>query len=526
MSLTTPALSLPEQFNAATAFLDHNIAEGRSAKTAIYHEENTYTYGAIAELANRVGNGLLDLGVEIEQRVALILLDSPQFAATFFGAIKIGAVPVPLNTMLHPADYEYLLNDSRARVLLIHAELWKPLQQILPHLRYLRHIVVVGLTSNGETETARLHDFAAWTEKASAQLQPAETSKDDSAFWLYSSGSTGFPKGCIHLQHDMTACTEAFARHILDIREDDITFSTSKLFFAFGLGNNLYYPFSVGASALYYPGRVQPEQVFKLIERYHPTLFFGAPTLYASMLSFPEATRRFDCSSLRLCISAGEGLPADILQRFQQTFHVDILDGLGCTEMLQTFISNRVGDIRPGSSGKVIPGYAARIVDEEGHDVPAGEIGSLLVRGDSAAIGYWNKHEKTKEVFQGHWVATGDKYYQDADGYFWYCGRTDDMLKVSGQWVAPFEVESALVAHPAVLEAAVVGHPDQDDLVKPKAYVLLQEGYEPSETLREELKTFVKTQLVPYKYPRWIEFVTELPRTATGKIRRFVLRES
>ncbi|HZR44675.1 MAG TPA: benzoate-CoA ligase family protein [Ktedonobacteraceae bacterium] len=528
MSLQSPIVipPLPEQFNATTAFLDRHLVEGRGAKTAIYYEGKTFSYQEIAELANRVGNGLLSLDVEIEQRVALLLLDTPEFASVFFGTIKIGAVSVPLNTMLRPADYVYLLNDCRAKVLFVHATLWKALQPILSQLSYLRHMVVIGLEESGEQETAIVHDFARWTGRSSAQLGAAQTSKDDSAFWLYTSGSTGTPKGCIHLQHDMTYCSETFARFVLDIREDDITFSASKLFFAFGLGNNLYYPFSVGASAVYYPERPLAENLFNLVERTRPTLFFGAPTLYASMLALPEAEKRFDFSSVRLCISAGEGLPADLLRRFEQRFQVPILDGLGCTEMLQTFISNRVGDVRPGSSGKLVPGYTARIVDELGQNVPVGEMGSLLVSGDSAAVGYWNKHNKTKEVFRGEWVATGDKYYQDTEGYFWYCGRTDDMLKVSGQWVSPFEVEAALIAHPAVLEAAVVGALDQYGLVKPKAYVVLQQGYEPSEALVEELQRDVKERLVPYKYPRWIEFITELPKTATGKIQRFLLKDA
>src|SRR5579875_1696775 len=519
-----PSVIVPEQFNVATAFLDRHLAEGRGNKTAIYYEGRGYTYAQVAELANRVGNGLLNLGVDMEQRIALILLDSPEFAASFFGGIKMGAVPIPINTSLRPADYVYMLNDSRARVLLVHAAVWKQLQPIFPQLKYLRHTVVVGLAREGIAETATLHDFDRWVSYASSTLVAAETSKDDSAFWLYSSGSTGFPKGCVHLQHDMVYCTEYYAKPILGINEHDITFSAAKLYFAYGLGNNLYFPFSVGASAVYYPGRPLPEEMFKVIAQYRPTIFFGVPTLYASMLAVPNAQERFDCSSLRACVSAGEALPADILRRWEDTFNVPILDGIGSTEVLHIFISNRMGEIRAGSSGKLVPGYEALIADEDGRAVPDGEVGNLLIRGDSIAAYYWNKHEKTKDTIRGHWIYTGDKYYQDADGYFWYCGRSDDMLKVGGQWVSPVEVENTLIAHPAVLEAAVVGVTDKDKLVKPKAFVVLREGYTPSDALADELKDFVKGKIAPFKYPRFIEFRPELPKTATGKIQRFLLR--
>jgi benzoate-CoA ligase family protein len=521
---TTPKIVIPDQFNATTAFLDRNLAEGRGTKTAIYFEGNAYSYAQIAELANRVGNALLDLGVDMEQRVALLLLDSPQFAAGFFGAIKIGAVPVPLNTALRPNDYVYMLNDSRARVLLVHSTLWSQIQQILPELKYVRHIAVVGLEQDGTKEPATLHDFEKWTQKASAELQAAETTKDDSAFWLYSSGSTGFPKGCVHLQHDMSYCTEYYAKPILGIREEDVTFSAAKLFFAYGLGNNLYFPFAVGASAVHYPGRPLPEDMFKVVQQYRPTIFFGVPTLYAGMLALPDAEKRYDFSSVRICVSAGEALPADILRRWKEKFNVDILDGIGSTEILHIFISNRIGQVKPGSSGKLVSGYEALITDESGHVVKQGEIGNLLIRGDSTTAYYWNKHEKTKDVINGHWIHTGDKYYEDDEGFYWYGGRSDDMLKVSGQWVSPVEVEGALIAHPSVLEAAVVGDMDADELVKPKAYIVLNQGYEPSEAMENELKAFVKGRLAPFKYPRWIEFVPELPKTATGKIQRFKLR--
>src|SRR5437667_1950370 len=524
---TVPSIVIPDQFNAASAFLDRNLAEGRGAKTAIYYEGTAYTYAQIAELANRIGNGLLDLGIDMEQRVALLLLDSPQFAAAFFGAIKIGAVAVPMNTLLRPNDYIYMLNDSRAHVLLIHAALWEQVAPVFAEFKYLRHIIVVGTPPESSSLNATkiaLHDFDEWVNHASSNLETAETGKDDSAFWLYSSGSTGLPTGCVHLQHDMTYCTEYYAKSVLGITEKDITFSAAKLFFAYGRCNNLYFPFGVGASAVHYPGRPLPEDMFTVVQQYRPTIFFGVPTLYAGMLALPEAEKHFDFSSVRVCVSAGEALPADILRRWEDKFNVEILDGIGSTEILHIFICNRAGQVKPGSSGKLVPGYEALITDESGHAVKQGDIGNLLIRGDSITAYYWNKHEKTKDVINGHWIHTGDKYYEDADGYFWYCGRSDDMLKVGGQWVSPMEVEGALTSHPAVLEAAVVGDLDADELVKPKAYVVLNQGYEPSEAMANDLKAFVKNKLAPFKYPRWIEFVAELPKTATGKIQRFKLR--
>ncbi|GAC1360464.1 MAG: benzoate-CoA ligase family protein [Ktedonobacteraceae bacterium] len=526
MSISTPVptIIIPDQFNAASAFLDNNLSEGRGEKIAIYYEDQTYTYDQVAALTNQVGNSLSRLGVEMEQRVALVLLDSPQFVSAFFGTIKIGAVPVPLNTTARPADYVYLLNDSRAKVLCIHASLWKNLRPVLPQLKYLRHVLVVGLEQEQEADI--IHDFDLLVQKASAQLKAVETSKDDSAFWLYSSGSTGFPKGCVHLQHDMVYCTENYAKTILNLSPDDITFSASKLFFAYGLGNGLYFPFAVGASTVLYPGRPIAEDIFKVVERCRPTVFFGVPTLYAAMLALPDAEKRFDFSSVRICVSAGEALPADILRRWKERFHVDILDGIGSTEILHIFISNRPGEIRPGSTGKLVPGYDARIVDEQGQPVANGTMGSLLIRGESTASCYWNKHEKTKNVINGHWISTGDTYYQDAEDYFWYCGRSDDMLKVSGQWVSPAEIENALIAHPAVLEVAIIGAADTDQLIKPKAYVVLTVDYTPSDALAGELKAFLKERLASFKCPRWIDFVTELPKTATGKIQRFALRDA
>jgi len=391
---------------------------------------------------------------------------------------------------------------------------------------YLKHVVVVGLAAEQTPETSTLHDFERWSEQASSSLVTAPTSKDDSAFWLYSSGSTGFPKGCVHLQHDMVYTTESYARTIPALTEQDRCFSASKLFFAYGLGNGLYFPFGVGASAIHYPGRTTPEEVLRVVEQQRPTVFFGVPTLYASMLAVPEVAKRFDFSSVRLCVSAGEALPASIFQRWRETFQVDILDGIGSTEILHIFISNRPGDIRPGSTGKLVPGYEARIVDSEGQPVTRGEMGTLLIRGESTTAFYWNKHEKSKDVINGHWISTGDTYYQDEDDYFWYGGRADDMLRVNGLWVSPAEVEAALIEHPAVLETAVVSASDDEHLPKPKAYVVLKQGIEPTEALKEELIAFTKGKLPSYKAPRWIEFLGDLPKTATGKIQRFALREA
>jgi benzoate-CoA ligase family protein len=519
MTMQAPTIALPDVFNAAVEFVDRHPNEGRADRIALRHEGRTLTYGQVAEMVNRVGNALRGLGVEMENRVLLLLYDSPEFVASFFGAMKIGAVPAPVNTMMRAQDYEYFLNDSRAKVLIAHRPLWDEVAKVRHRLKYLKHAVIVGGPEPGQ------QTFAQWIALAATELEPALTSKDDAAFWLYSSGSTGFPKGAVHLQHDMIYCADLYARPILDLGPDDITFSAAKLFFAYGLGNSLYFPFRVGASAILYPGRPLPETIFEIITREKPTIFFGVPTLYASMLAMHDVEQRYNLSSLRLCVSAGEALPAELFRRWKERFGTEILDGIGTTEILHIFISNQAGGLKPGSSGTVVPGYEAKIVDEEGHLVKPGEIGNLMVKGESTCAYYWNQHEKTKQTIQGEWIVTGDKYYQDEDGYYWYAGRADDMLKVGGIWVSPIEVENTLIQHSAVLEAAVVGYEDDDRLVKPKAFVVLKEGHTASPAQEDELKVFVKDKIAPYKYPRWIIFVSELPKTATGKIQRFKLRE-
>src|SRR3989441_8602251 len=448
----------------------------------------------------------------------MLCLDAPEFIGTFWGAIKIGAVPIPVNTLMRGADYLYFLNDSRAKVAVISAPLLAEAAPVLGQARHLRHVLVAGGAPGGHRA------FEAEVAKASPHLEAAQTSRDDPAFWLYSSGSTGFPKGAVHLHHDMWVCTETYAKQVLGIRPTDKVFSAAKLFFAYGLGNTGYFPMGVGAQSILYPHRPTPEAVFEILARHRPTLFFGIPTLYAAMLAVKEAETRFDLSSLRLCVSAGEALPDAIYKRWGDRFRVEIIDGIGTTEIGYIFISNRPGLSRPGSTGLPVPGYELAIVDDEGRPVHQGDIGNVRVKGDSTMAYYWNKHEKTKETLFGAWIQTGDKYYQDKDGYFWYCGRSDDMLKVGGIWVSPVEVEATLVRHPVVLEAAVVGKEDTDRLVKPKAFVVLKESGKASEELANELKAFVKDKIAPYKYPRWIEFVSELPKTATGKIQRFKLR--
>jgi len=512
-------IPIPESFNVASYFVDRQSSEGRGDSIAIECGDERVTYAQLLEQTNRVGNALRQLGVRMEERIALLLLDSPEFLYSFFGAIKIGAVAVPLNTYLQSSDYEYLLNDSRARVLIVHDSLL-PAVRAIPRERapHLDHIVSIG--------EAKAGSFDELLQAASPQLEPARTSKDDAAFWLYSSGSTGASKGCIHLHHDMMVCSELYAKSILAMNEHDRCYSVARLFFAYGLGNTGYYPLFCGATTILSPPRPEPATIYANIERYRPTLFFSVPSNYASLLNHHRADgREFDLSSVRYGISAGESLPAPLFERFKTRFGVEILDALGSTEALHMVISNRPGEIRPGSSGKVIPGYEARLVDENGQDVPRGEIGSLLIKGDSICAGYWNRHEKTKATFEGAWFRTGDKYYLDHDGYYWYAGRGDDLFKVNGRWLNPAEVESVLIAHPAVQEAAVIAREDANGLTKPAAYVVVKSNLVANDALAHQLQDWVTQRIGAYKHPRWVEFLPELPKTATGKLQRYKLRE-
>jgi benzoate-CoA ligase len=527
------SILLPDQFNAATYFIDRHLDQGRGEKVAIEAGDARVTYRQLGEKVNRFGNALRQLGARIEERVLLLLLDSPEFAFSFFGAIKIGAVPVPVNTLLRAADHQYILNNSRARVVVVSESLYPQIEAIpREQLRYLQHVIVVDAAP--ATGTLCFGDVI---EQNSPQLEAEPTSRDDAAFWLYSSGSTGPPKACVHLQHDMVVCAERYAKGILGMTESDRCFSVAKLFFAYGLGNALYFPLAVGATSILTPGAPKPQHVFEIIERHRPTLFFSVPSNYAALLAHVPGTNHvgtapgcrdapdFDFSSVRYAISAGEALPAAIFHRFKQRFNVEVLDAIGSTEVLHVFIANRPGAVRPGSSGQIIPGYEAKIVDESDQPAKPDEIGNLLVKSDSTCSHYWNQHEKSKSTIEGHWIRTGDKYYQDADGYFWYAGRSDDMLKCSGAWVSPIEIESVLIEHPAVQEAAVVAREDHDQLLKPAAYVILRNGMSCTPDLARELQEFVVRRLPIFKRPRWVEFVDDLPKTATGKLQRYKLRE-
>jgi benzoate-CoA ligase family protein len=508
-------LDLPDIYNAATTFVDENIAQGRGKRVAIYYNDQKFTYQDIYEKVNQTGNALKELGVEIEQRVLLALPDSPEFVFSFFGAIKIGAVPIPTNPWMKSKDYEYLLQDSRAKVAVIHESSLPEFEPIWNQPRYLRAVLVVGKPKG------RAVSFDLFTSKASTRLEPEPTAKDDVSWWAYTSGSTGSPKGAVHLQHDMITITDLFAKPVLGMNENDLCFSASKLFFSYGLGNSLYFPFRFGAATVLWPERPDPEKILRVIDKYHPTFFFSVPTLYARLL---RVERNYDLRSLRICLSSGEPLPPALFHQWKEKYGLELLDVVGSTEATHDFLANRPGRAKAGSSGEVTPAFEAKIVDDEGREAPVGQVGNLLVKGDATAPYYWNKHEQTKKAMLGDWLKTGDTYYRDEEGYYWYCGRSDDMMKVGGLWVSPIEIENTLMEHAAVLEAAVVGQPDHDGLLKPKAYVLLKSEYKASDQLKDELQSLVKSRLAPFKYPRWVDFVDELPKTVTGKIQRFRLR--
>jgi len=508
-------VDLPDVYNAATTFVDENIAQGRGGKIAIYYETQKITYQEVFEKVNRTGNALRDLGIEVENRVLLILPDSPEFAYSFFGAIKIGAVAVPTNPWMFAKDYGYLINDSRARAIVVHESVLPEIEKIWNDTPFLKRVIVVGAARG------KALSYAEVIAHASEKLDPEKTTKDDVCFWGYTSGSTGTPKGAVHLQHDMITITDLFVKPVLGMSGHDLCFSASKMFFSYGLGNSLYFPFRFGASTVLWPEKPDPEKILQVVEKYRPTFFFSVPTLYARFL---RVQKKYDLSSLRICLSSGEPLPPALFHQWKDSTGLELLDVVGSTEAAHDFLANRPGRAKAGSSGEVTPAFEAKIVDDDGRELSIGQVGNLMVKGDANSPYYWNKHEQTKRTMQGEWLKTGDTYYCDGEGYYWYCGRSDDMMKVGGLWVSPIEIENTLMEHPAVLESGVIGDTDADGLLKPKAFVLLKSEFKPSPELRLELQNHVKSKLAPYKYPRWVEFVEDLPKTVTGKIQRFRLR--
>src|SRR6266566_92098 len=511
-------------YNAATDFVDANVARGLGDKVAFTDSERSLTYAQLQANSCRFAAALKALGLREEHRVVLAFHDTVDYPVTFWGAIRAGIIPIPVNTLLTAQQYAYLLADSRAAAIVVAPPLASTVLSMRDRLPHLHSVIVVGTSARERADVSGVRLF----EDVLAQVEPtpftASTMSDEVALWMYTSGSTGEAKAVRHVHTSLMATARLMGQGVIGIREDDVAFSAAKLSFSYGLGNALFFPMSVGASAVLLPERPTPQAVLASIRRHHPTIFYAVPSLYAALLAQGDLGRGAGSDRLRLCVSAGEALPAGIGERWRAAVGVDILDGIGSTEMLQTFLSNRPGDVRYGSTGKPVPGYEVKIVDEHGDEAAAGEIGELAVRGPTAAEGYWNQRAKNRRTFVGEWTYTGDKYVRDQDGYYHYCGRTDDMFKVNGMWVSPFEVEAALASHQAVLEAAVIGQEDGDGLTKPKAFIVLKNGYPADELLVDALRSHVKERAGPWKYPRWIEVRPDLPRTPTGKIQRFKLR--
>jgi 4-hydroxybenzoate-CoA ligase len=514
-------------YNSVSDFVDAPVARGLKDKAAFIDSDRSLSYGELQAKTCQFADALRQVGLRHEERLALLLHDTVDFPIAFWGGVRAGVVVLPLNTLLAADQYAYILGDSRTSAIVIAAPLAKSIIPILDRLPRLRTVILVDADAEDRAafSSRDVHDFSELLARGSAAVFAAPTLSDEVAFWMYTSGSTGDPKGVKHVHTTMMAAARSMGQRVIGIREDDVVFSAAKLFFSYGMGNAMAFPLSVGATSVLLAQRPTPDAIFDVMRRHRPTIFYGVPTLYALMLAHRDMQRGAGSDRLRLTISAGEALPAHLGERWRERAGVDVLDGIGSTEMFQTFLSNQPGDIRLGTTGRAVPGYELKIVDEHGGDAADGEIGELVVRGHTAGEGYWNQRDKSRRTFAGEWTNTGDKFYRDNDGYYHYCGRTDDMFKVSGMWVSPFEVEAALTSHEAVLEAAVIGKQDADGLIKPKAFIVLRDGYTLNEALLETLRRHVKETAGLWKYPRWIDIRSDLPRTATGKIQRFKLRE-
>jgi benzoate-CoA ligase family protein len=516
--MSASADTIPRDYNFAADILKRNLDAGRSGKAAYIDHRGSYSYADLAGRVARFGNVLRGLGIRREERVLLCLTDTIDWPTAFLGAIGAGVVAVPVNTLLTEDDYRFMLDDSRARLLVVSEELLPKFAAAIGAAKNLAHVIVSGENAHGHQ---RFDDLLAAAE---TDTVVAPTTREDMCFWLYTSGSTGKPKGAVHTHADLKLTDDLYAAPILGITEHDVCYSVAKLFFAYGLGNALTFPMSAGATTVLAPQRPTPELVADILKKHQVTIFYAVPTFYAGFLASAVAPQRAELK-LRRCVSAGEALPTDVGRRWSERYGIDILDGLGSTEMLHIFLSNRPGEVKYGTSGKPVPGYDIRLIDDDGHEIKMrGEMGELQVRGPTSAIMYWNNREQSRSTFLGEWTRSGDKYIEDEDGHFVYCGRRDDMLKVSGMYVSPFEVEGVLQSHPDVLEAAVVGWPDADKLIKPKAFVVLKSPDKACDALAHSLQDHCKQKLAAYKYPRWLEFRRELPKTATGKIQRFKLR--
>jgi benzoate-CoA ligase len=516
--MNAPVDTIPRGYNFAADILERNLAAGRAGKTAYIDARGSTTYGELAERAERFGHALRTLGIRREERILICLTDTIDWPIAFLGALKAGVVPVPVNTLLTEDDYAYMLEDSRARMLLVSDEIYPKFAAAIAASKDLGHVIVSGDNVHGHMP------FGDLLKTAPAEPYTAPTTRDDMGFWLYTSGSTGKPKGAVHTHADLKLTDDLYAKPVLGIGANDVCYSVAKLFFAYGLGNALTFPMSVGATTVLLSSRPTPDVVAELLKKHQVTVFYAVPTFYAGFLASPAAPERA-AVNLRCCISAGEALPPEVGRRWRERYGVDILDGIGSTEMLHIYLSNRSGAVKYGTSGRRLPGYDLRLIDDDGNEIKQrNEMGELQVRGPTSAVMYWNKREQSRTTFIGEWTRTGDKYIEDDDGYFVYCGRRDDMLKVSGMYVSPFEVEGALQSHPDVLEVAVVGWPDDEKLIKPKAFVVLKSPEKGSGDFARALQDHCRKNLAPFKYPRWIEFRTELPKTATGKIQRFKLR--